>query len=1144
MTGYQTERYCPGATEDSVYEAMDRLRAGCTELSGTGVPITFLGGTFLPLDEAFSCRFEGTAQAVRAVHSRAAVPLDRLSEMLELQPSSKNGPKWLLMCALALVFSVLTACTSSSPRRPPSSTTATAPSTLIGAGTLPPAATPVGSSSAPPSPSADPSTPVVPALPELPAVSGPEFRPGTRTEELKMLIDRNGSSLQTAVDVFDLSITPMPGATATSLPPGRGFTITYALALIERVRPLLSPARLEVLDGFESAATAVARFDDSGKPVPVGVPLRGQGLRFDSRTVPPVYPPAMVQRYADAMEKALIDWKAYQPKLFAEIPGYTMAFTRRQLRVAGALAAMSTTPEKADPAVCEITVYPALYSAAQSDAVIAFVFAHELFHCVQFSWNRALEVPDWLVEGGAEFAARDLYREVPLPVAWDVPDWFTDTRTPLAASSYGAWALFDTFRTNYGSDPYPVMQKMVRTASDDTATVVSAGHLDNPAFASLWTSSSLRSTSFSDANWQLPWPNGDPGRGARDTGILGDLHGIGTFPVEGLKDFVHRQYLVPFTSDVGLVMVLPKGGPMLTHADSGTVGVGEGSRRWFCTDSGKCACPPGTEPDMDLVTVTPPMIFSFAASADGSSAAVTSTKWDPNKYCVTQHKKSNLRGSSNGDPHIRTFDGLAYDFTPVGEFVATRDLRGGLTVQERHQAAGFGTSISAVAVGIGHRRVTLTAHDLSSASVIVVRLDGEIVTGGPFEVDGVRVRKTAEEWSFTWPDGSEVTADWEGEFFLRVSLPPERAQRAVGLFGSGDGNFLNDLSLPSGRRAILGDAPVTGFDRAWLVDQASSLFDYEAGETTRTFRNAPPRRSAEPERADVDRCARALGEAATSDEVHSCAYDVTATGDQRFVDKYTSVTQQRVTALSAGATPGQVPSGTTAASHAPAGPGSAAASLAGVLGRTATADARTELTGSLRLEAGTVLLAHAACPEPTFEVDLVVSMAGGTGGGRVAVCGRSDGPDRYNPGPGDEIPPGEGYVLIRTAGEYELSLTTPSDNPAFVTVDFFADAAPTVVSADSFEANGFQGDVSGPADSILIWIRPGSAGGSWRVDGGGTVCAAEVYGPVITDTGPWSLGGVCRHHSVVGVGPSEQQIPLVIFGRIGGSVPVRVSRAP
>ena len=967
MTRYQTERYCPGATEHSAHEAMDRLRAWCAELSGTGVPITFLGGTFLPLDEAFSCRFEGTAQAVRAVHSLAAVPLDRLSEMLELQPPSKNGPRWLLMCALAMVLTLLTACTSLPARRPPSSTSAAASPIPIGAGGLPPAATPVATSSAPRSPSADPSTPVVPtadpstpvvptvdpALPELPPVSGPEFRPGTRTDELKMLIDRNGDSLQTAIDVFDLSVTSMPGATATSLPAGRGFTTTYALALIERVRRLLSPAQLGVLDGFESAATAVARFDDSGKPVPV--PPRGQRLRFDSRTVPPVYPPAMVQRYADAMERALTDWKAYRPELFAGIPGYTLAFTRRQLRVDGAMAAMSTTPEKADPRVCEITVYPALYSAAQSDAVIAFVFAHELFHCVQFSWNRALEVPGWLSEGGAEFAARDLYREVPLPTAWDLPDWFTDTKTPLAASSYGAWALFETFRTNYGSDPYPVMKKMTTTASDDTATVVSAGHLDNPAFASLWTSSSLRSTSFSDANWQLPWPNGDPGRGARDTGILGGPHGIGTFPVEGLKNFVHRQYLVPFTSDVGLVMVLPKGGPMLTHADSGTVGVGEGSRRWFCTDSGKCACPPGTEPDMDLVTVTPPMIFSFAASADGSSAAVTSTKWDPNRYCVRKHKKLNFGGSSNGDPHIRTFDGLAYDFMPIGEFVATSDPRGGLMVQERHQAAGFGTSISAVAVGVGHRRVTLTAHDFSSAAVIVVRLDGEIVTGGQFEVDSVRVRQTAEKWSFSWPDGSEVTADWQGEFFLRVSLPPERAQRAMGLLGSGDGNFLNDLSLPSGRRAILGDDPVTGFDGAWLVDQASSLFDYEAGETTQTFRKAPPRRAAKPEQADVDRCAHALGAAATSDEVHSCAYDVTATGDQRFVDKYTSVTQQRVTALSAGATPGQMPSGTTAASHAPAGPGSAAASLAGILGRTATADARTELTVSLRLEAGTVL---------------------------------------------------------------------------------------------------------------------------------------------------------------------------------------------
>ena len=205
MTRYQTERYCPGATDHSVHEAMDRLRAWCTELSGTGVPITFLGGAFLPLDEAFSCRFEGSAQAVRAVHSLAAVPLDRLSEMLELQPPSKNGPRWLLMCALALVLTLLTACTSWPARRPPSSTTAAAPPIPIGAGGLRPVViVTTADPSTPVVTTADPSTPVVPtvdpALPELPPVSGPEFRPGTRTDELKMLIDRNGDSLQTAIE--------------------------------------------------------------------------------------------------------------------------------------------------------------------------------------------------------------------------------------------------------------------------------------------------------------------------------------------------------------------------------------------------------------------------------------------------------------------------------------------------------------------------------------------------------------------------------------------------------------------------------------------------------------------------------------------------------------------------------------------------------------------------------------------------------------------------------------------------------------------------------------------------------------------------------------------------------------------------------
>lgn len=1160
MSRYLTERYCPGATEAGAREAMQRLQSSCAALAETGVPVTFLGGSFLPSDEAMNCRFDGTAQAVRAAHAMASVPLDRLVAIRELQRPQRPGVSWTWWLVAAVSIFVFTACTpaphppavsASHPveQAPPtgaagaSSAGPTGPS-AAGGSNSPGTASPSSSSAASGSATSRSAASTPEELPELPPLSAPEFVPANRTDQLKVEIDRSGTSLQVAIDVFDLTIAPMPGATPSSMPPGPGFSPTYALALITRVRRELSPAQLQVLDSVRDAGVTVGRFDATGKSASVS---SSSATISYLRAQVPNYPPAMVARYNRLFEKALDDWRRYRPELLADTAGYSVAFTGFQLRVKGADAEMSTLPE-ADPRYCGVTVYPALYDHVFSDAFIAFVFAHELFHCAQFSWNGALALPQWLVEGSAEFAARDLYRTtLLLPPAEDIPEWFTKTVRSLATRAYDAWALFETFKSNYGADPYPAIEKMIKTVNGDTAGLLSAGTMDNPIFQSMWTSGTLRATTFDDAYWQLRWPNGDPAHGPHNTAITLPERGIGTYPVVGKKDFVHQQYLVPLASTVGLIGVVPDGGPMLTHADVGTVGVAEGSKQWFCTDVSRCVCPAGMEPTVDLVILTPPMIFSFAARQNASTAAVTAMKWDPAKYCAKKsHKPVNFRGSSNGDPHIRTFDGLTYDFMPLGEFVATQDPQDGLAVQERHQPAGFGTSISAVAVGTGAHRVTLTAHDFSSTAAILVRMDGKAVDATEFTAGEVKVMRHDRMWTFTWPDGSVVTADWEDEFFLKVSLAPDRAGRAVGLLGSGDGNFLNDQSLPDGSRAVPGADPAKGFDGAWLVGQSGSLFDYEPGESTETFRKAPPRRATAPTPNNVQSCRQSLGEQATNFEVHSCAYDVTATGQTHFIASYRQITADRVAEL-----PAAIPvtgSSATPESDAPStpqqrAPGSPVLTVSGVLARTRTADAAGSLEGLVRLSAGTVLLIKATCPaDPSFDLAITATAKADRSGARVTLCGTSAASDRYNAGPTDDTPPGEGYLLIRESTDYDLVVATGSENAAFVSVDLYADSTPTIVTDDDTAGQGYQGTLTDVADTVLIWVRPGDKGGSWLLEGAAQACAAEFYGPAITDQGANNLSGICRHHREVSIGPFSEQVPLVIFNRTQKSVPISVKR--
>lgn len=72
------ERLWPGATSESVREVVDQLEARCRQLAADGIPVRYLGATYIPADESLSCRFDGTAQAVRAAHQLAGLPFDRL----------------------------------------------------------------------------------------------------------------------------------------------------------------------------------------------------------------------------------------------------------------------------------------------------------------------------------------------------------------------------------------------------------------------------------------------------------------------------------------------------------------------------------------------------------------------------------------------------------------------------------------------------------------------------------------------------------------------------------------------------------------------------------------------------------------------------------------------------------------------------------------------------------------------------------------------------------------------------------------------------------------------------------------------------------------------------------------------------------
>lgn len=243
-------------------------------------------------------------------------------------------------------------------------------------------------------------------------------------------------------------------------------------------------------------------------------------------------------------------------------------------------------------------------------------------------------------------------------------------------------------------------------------------------------------------------------------------------------------------------------------------------------------------------------------------------------------------GTSRGDPHLRTFDGLVYDCQAVGEFTLLRDEGDGLEVQVRTQPWGASASGNvATAARIGADRLGLYGDG-------TVRLNGETVVleeGRSALPDGGEVWRGGESYALVWPDNTQLRTTLGGEFIhVDAFLPDARRRGSVsGLLGDFDDDPEDDVRIRGGE-ALASPAPFARFygefAESWRVVQEASLFDYEPGEDTETFtdRSFPPElATTESLSSDARGAATTICEAASVDEawLDACVLDVALTGD-------------------------------------------------------------------------------------------------------------------------------------------------------------------------------------------------------------------------------------------------------------------------
>lgn len=278
-----------------------------------------------------------------------------------------------------------------------------------------------------------------------------------------------------------------------------------------------------------------------------------------------------------------------------------------------------------------------------------------------------------------------------------------------------------------------------------------------------------------------------------------------------------------------------------------------------------------------------------------------------------------------GDPHIRTVDGVHYDFQAAGEFVALRSADG-FEIQIRHRAipttffpgpnshTGLATCVSlnsAVAARVGQQIVTFQPRldGRPDPSGMELRINGvltALTNAGVSLPGGGRVMRSAVDgMEIEFPNGALLVATpgfWssQGQWYLNVNV--SGADAYEGIMGAiTRGGWLP--ALPDG--SSLGPKPASlaqrfddlyhRFGDAWRVTDASSLFDYAPGKSTADFTlpgwpadaapcELPQQKPVKPaERVVAERACRGLLD---KNRLANCIFDVMVTGETGFARTY------------------------------------------------------------------------------------------------------------------------------------------------------------------------------------------------------------------------------------------------------------------
>ncbi|MEG3931156.1 VWD domain-containing protein [Microcoleus sp. T3_B1] len=241
-------------------------------------------------------------------------------------------------------------------------------------------------------------------------------------------------------------------------------------------------------------------------------------------------------------------------------------------------------------------------------------------------------------------------------------------------------------------------------------------------------------------------------------------------------------------------------------------------------------------------------LFADCKGTDSSEATGTINDDD------SPDPKPENRGSTWGEPHLVTIDGLSYDFQTAGEFMLLKSESGDLEVQTRQEPfRNEPVSINtAIATKIDGQRITIfrkpeqQTPNTPNQQVFINDQPTQIADNSYLSVGQGRIYHQGDQYTIVYPSGDQIDIDTQASFKginyldINIYLTKEREDKITGLFGNNNNKQEDDIALRDG--TIL-QSPVSRNDLygkyadSWRIKQEESLFHYEPGQSTNTFTN-------------------------------------------------------------------------------------------------------------------------------------------------------------------------------------------------------------------------------------------------------------------------------------------------------------------